>query len=68
MTMLDEKIVQEIRNTVLERGRLTKADIIETWDLTEEAYAELQGLIGDGELYDFPSAEGDGGGSCPVLS
>jgi len=33
--MLNEKVAQEIVDMILEQGRLTKADIVETWGITD---------------------------------
>ncbi|MBN1509937.1 MAG: DEAD/DEAH box helicase [Sedimentisphaerales bacterium] len=43
--MLDKAIVQEVREIVLERGHVNKSDIVETYRLTEDNYAELQEQI-----------------------
>jgi DNA repair protein RadD len=43
--MLERGVVQEVLDTLVERGHLSKADIIESWGLTEEGYARLQECV-----------------------
>jgi len=43
--MLDRGIAREVREIVLERGHVSKSDIVETYRLTEDDYIELQEQI-----------------------
>jgi len=43
--MLDRSTVREVRDIVFERGHVSKSDIVETYRLTEDDYAELQEQI-----------------------
>lgn len=45
LIMLDRSIVQEVRDIVHERGHVNKNEIVETYRLTEDDYAELQEQI-----------------------
>src|SRR5262245_10804433 len=40
--MMTDETIQEVTRTVLEQGRLSKAEVLETWGLDEGDYAELQ--------------------------
>jgi len=43
--MLTDETIQEVTQSVLEQGRLSKAEVRETWGLGEVEYAELQSAL-----------------------
>jgi len=43
--MFDETVVREVIEMILERGRLTKGQILEIYNLTEENYLRLQNRV-----------------------
>jgi DNA repair protein RadD len=45
-------LIQEIRQTVLERGRMTKDEIVETWGLTDDQYREIHRVLRDDSRID----------------
>jgi DNA repair protein RadD len=57
--LIPHEVVQEIEQAVLEQGSLTKAQIMETWDLDEGQYAELRtALLARGRVEAGPSRIG----------
>lgn len=57
--MLDRSIVREVRDIVFERGHVNKSDIVETYRLTEDDYAELQEqILADRSIHKGPKRIG----------
>lgn len=52
--------VHEIIQMILDRGRLTKNEILQLWNLSDEAYAQLKQAL-DGEKLLEPGPRGTGG-------
>ena len=43
--MIDKQLVEDVMGVLLEQGELTKSQILETWEVSEDDYKELQKCI-----------------------